>query len=106
LMKNAEVKSEKWRRRAWAVAVLLAGLMAVPPSGTGFDFKKLRPSADKKLSASQPTGVAGVRGLDEPGEEGDLSARDPEALAWLEAQPVSPDDLKTFQSSGGLKKAR
>jgi hypothetical protein len=46
--------------------------------------------------------VAGVRGLDEPGSPGDVDARDPESVAWLEQRPVSKENLDTFVVTGGL----
>jgi hypothetical protein len=44
-----------------------------------------------------------VRGLDEPGSEGDLDARDFEAVAWMEARKTSEAELKAFLKAGGLE---
>ncbi|MGQ0645217.1 MAG: hypothetical protein ACT4O3_06965 [Elusimicrobiota bacterium] len=65
------------------------------------DIKKLIPS--KKKPAQGPVGAAGVRGLDEPGSEGDLDARDFEAVAWMEARKTSEAELKAFLKAGGLE---
>jgi hypothetical protein len=81
-------------------AVLAAFLLAAA-SVDAVDIKKWIPS--KKKPAQGPVGAAGVRGLDEPGSEGDLDARDLEAVDWMEARKTSEADLKAFLKAGGLE---
>jgi hypothetical protein len=80
-------------------AALLA-LAAV--SLSALDLKKVFDPANKKFKAKQPTQAAGVRGLDEPGEEGDLNARDRDAVAWIASRRVPEDELRAFVSEGAL----
>ena len=69
-----------------------------------FDFKRImNPNKNRKFSTHTPTAVAGVRGLDEPGSEGDLDARNDEAVAWLESQTVSDQQVMVFLSEGRLE---
>lgn len=82
-------------------AVFLAALIAAGALWA-FDFKNPNAGRKKFKSGGRPVAVAGVRGVDEPGDPGDVDARDEAAVSWLEAQAVSDADLKDFLSRGGL----
>lgn len=87
----------RWFRFFFSVSFLLALL------GTSLGaFDILNPNKNRKFSKEQPTTIAGVRGMDEPGDSGDTDARDEGAVEWLESQGVSESALKAFLAEGGL----
>ncbi len=84
----------------------LVGLFLAPVLAAGtlwaLDLPKFRPADKKKFTNKQPVSVAGVRGMDEPGEAGDTAARDEESMAWLESRKTTAGDLSSFLMEGGL----
>jgi len=83
--------------------VLIAALFLAMAVGVwALNLKKFK-APSRKFQQKTPVAVAGVRGLDEPGATGDLSARDAAAVAWLEAVKTTPAEFKKFIDEGRLK---
>jgi hypothetical protein len=92
-------------KRLRPLLLFLCAALVAAAARAAFDWKSLKKPASKAPTSKAPVGVAAVRGLDEPGNPGDLNARAPEAVAWLEerSQKISGDDVRTFIVTGGLE---
>lgn len=68
------------------------------------DFDWLKKLATKATTdGSKPTTVAGVRGLEETGQDVDTTLRDYAALERIEKTVVTDRDVSAFVDEGGLK---
>ncbi len=107
------MKNEKFKRKIPFLAFLIlnfaltaAPLYADPATPPKKKKKAWLQNLGKTLgngSNAQPASVAGVRGLDEPAKEGDLSARNYSYIDHLEALTISGDELKKFLKEGNLE---
>lgn len=94
------------RVRFWG---LLAGLFCLGPSALSADdghgwlgtiAKQALPSASAQ--DDKPATVAGTRGLNEPGDTVDTTARDDAAIDRLDKITITPSDLDRFIKEGHL----
>jgi len=77
------------RVRLWG---LLAGLLCLGPSALSAD----------DAPYDKPSTVAGTRGLNEPGDTVDTTARDDAAIDRLDKITITPSDLDRFIKEGHL----